>query len=173
MNSFASSASSGDSSTIFSVRCENSARPAPCCPRVRPETICGRVNSSVIALPSAIRSGQNATSISTPSPATIFSTSAVTPGNTVERSTSSCPSRRNGAQPPSAFGIAVWFGFRCSSTGVPITTTTCSADPTTDASVVANRRPPATARSSIGLAPGSSNGSCAAFTASTAASLTS
>ena len=42
--------------------------------------ICGSSNSSVIALPSAIRSGQNAMSSSTPSAATVFSTSAVTPG---------------------------------------------------------------------------------------------
>ena len=37
---------------------------------VRAEMICGSSNSSVIALPSAIRSGQNATSIPSPSPAT-------------------------------------------------------------------------------------------------------
>ena len=77
-----------------SVSRENSltARSIPC--GVRAETICGSSNSSVIALPSAIRSGQNATPIDTPRPAIIFSTSAVTPGKTVERSTSSWPSRR-------------------------------------------------------------------------------
>jgi hypothetical protein len=36
-------------------------------------------------LPSAMRSGQNATSSSTPSPATIFSTRAVTPGTVLRR----------------------------------------------------------------------------------------
>ena len=54
------------------------ARSSP--PELRLDTICGSSNSSVMALPSAMRSGQNATSISTPSPATIFSTRAVTPG---------------------------------------------------------------------------------------------
>ena len=173
MNSFASSASSGDSSTTLSVSSEKSltARSIPCGERA--ETICGSSKSSVIALPSAIRSGQNATSIDTPRPTIIFSTSAVTPGKTVERSTSSWPSRMYCEQPASAFGIAVWLGLRCSSTGVPITTTTFSAVPTMAGSVEAVSRPAATARSRSGAAPGSSNGSLAAFTRATASSLTS
>ena len=94
MNSFASSASSGVITTILLVSLSNSAdaRFAPCA--VRDETTCGSSNSSVMALPSAIRSGQNATSISSPRLAIIFSTSAVTPGNTVLRRISSWPSRR-------------------------------------------------------------------------------
>ncbi len=94
VNSLASSASSGDITTRLPVSLPKSrdARSVPVA--VRAETICGSSNSSVIALPSAIRSGQNATSISSPSPATIFSTSAVTPGNTVLRKMSSWPSRR-------------------------------------------------------------------------------
>ena len=120
----------------------------------RAETICGSSNSSVIALPSAIRSGQNATSIDTPRPTIIFSTRAVTPGKTVDRRISSWPSRRYGAQPPSAFGIAVWSGFRCSSTGVPMTTTTCSAEPTIDGSAEAWSRPSATTRSSTSARAG-------------------
>ena len=173
VNSFASSASSGDSSTMLLV-----SRPKSFAARSIPrgdlaETICGSSNSSVIALPSAIRSGQNATSIATPRPTIIFSTSAVTPGNTVDRRISSWPSRRYAEQPPRAFGIAVWSGFRCSSTGVPMTTTTCSAEPTIDGSAEARRRPSATTRSSTSAAPGSSNGSWPAFTVATAAWLTS
>ena len=91
MNSLASSASSGDITTILLVSLLNSAdaRFAPV--GVREETICGSSNSSVIALPSAIRSGQKATSTCRPSLASIFSTSAVTPGNTVLRRTDTCP----------------------------------------------------------------------------------
>jgi len=84
---------------------------------VRAEMIWGSSNSSVMALPSAIRSGQNATSMLTPRAAIIFSTRAVTPGKTVERRMRSWPSRSQGAQPPRARGIAVWSGLRCSSTG--------------------------------------------------------
>ena len=47
---------------------EQRRRPAPGPAGCGPDTICGSANSSVIALPSAIRSGQNATSISTPEP---------------------------------------------------------------------------------------------------------
>ncbi len=173
MNSLASSASSGDSSTTAGVSRPNSAAARLSACGDRAETICGRVNSSVIALPSAIRSGQNATGTSAPRPAIIFSTRAVTPGKTVERRTMSCPSRRYGAQPPSARGTAPWSGFRCSSTGVPTTTMTCSAVPTTAGSAEARSRPPATTRSSTGPAPGSSNGSRPAFTAATDGSLTS
>ena len=85
VNSLASSASSGDITTSLLVSLPNSADARFVPVGVRDETICGSSNSSVIALPSAIRSGQNATSICSPSPASIFSTSAVTPGNTVLR----------------------------------------------------------------------------------------
>ncbi len=80
MNSFASSASSGLIGTSVGVSRENSllARSRP--RALRLDTIWGSSNSSVMALPSAMRSGQNATSISAPRPATIFSTRAVTPG---------------------------------------------------------------------------------------------
>ena len=80
VNSLASSASSGSSGTIVSVRCRNSASARASAPGVRAATICGSVNSSVIARPSAIRSGQNATSTARPLPASSFSVSAVTPG---------------------------------------------------------------------------------------------
>ena len=66
------------------------------------------------------------------------------------RKISSCPSRRCAEHPDSARGIACWSGLRCSSTGVPITTTTFSAVPTIDGSAEATRRPSATARSSTG-----------------------
>ena len=51
--------------------------------------------------------------------------------------------------------IAVWLGLRCSSTGVPMTTTTCSAVPTIAGSAEASRRPAASARCSTSSAPGS------------------
>jgi hypothetical protein len=94
VNSLASSASSGESGTSLSVSMLNSLLARSWPRAVRLDTICGSSNSSVIALPSAIRSGQNATSIATPRPAIIFSTSAVTPGYTVLRRTRICPSRR-------------------------------------------------------------------------------
>jgi hypothetical protein len=80
VNSFASSASSGVIGTSVGVSVRNRALARPRPRGVRLDTIWGSSNSSVIALPSAIRSGQNATSICAPNPATIFSTRAVTPG---------------------------------------------------------------------------------------------
>ena len=62
MKSLASSASSGWSSTTVSVRRPNSAAARFRAPSVRAATICGSVNSSVMACPSAMRSGQKATS---------------------------------------------------------------------------------------------------------------
>ena len=76
-------------------------------------------------------------------------------------------------QPPSAFGIAAWSGLRCSSTGVPITTTTCSAVLTMAGSVDASSSPAARARRRASSAPASWNGIRPAFTVSTADSLTS
>jgi len=64
-------------------------------------------------------------------------------------------------------------GLRCSSTGVPITTTRVSAVPTTAASVVATSRPEAMAVSSFGCAPGSQKGRVAALIRSTVAASTS
>ena len=66
--------------TSWPVSRRNSALARSAPRAVRAETICGSSNSSVIALPSAMRSGQKATSMSMPSAATVFSTSAVTPG---------------------------------------------------------------------------------------------
>ena len=168
MNSFASSASSGSITTNCSVSSPNSA-PARFCPRsVREDTICGRVKSSSIALCSAIRSGQNATSRSRPRPAMVRSTSAVTPGNTVLRNTSSWPSRKYGSQSDNARGMACGSGLRCSSTGVPITTITFSAVATTAGSVDALISPAARPARSNGSAPGSMNGRMPALTRSTA-----
>ena len=80
MNSLASSASSGSRWTIDPVRWPKSSA-APSRPFAdRDDTIWGSENSSSIALPSAIRSGQKATSTATPRPPTSRSTSAVTPG---------------------------------------------------------------------------------------------
>ena len=77
-----------------SVNVENSSE-ARSVPRgVDDETICGNEKSSTIARPSAMRSGQKATSTCRPLVASIFSTSAVTPGYTVLRRTTSCPSRK-------------------------------------------------------------------------------
>ena len=94
VNSLASSASSGVSATMRIVSRPNNADARSRPSGERADTIWGSSNSSVIALPSAIRSGQNATSTWTPRAATIFSTRAVTPGNTVDRRTSSWPLRR-------------------------------------------------------------------------------
>ena len=71
-----------------------------------PATICGSSHSSTIALPSAMRSGQNATSTSRPSSRDSRSTIAVTPGYTVLRSTRSWPSRSSGTMSAIAFGTA-------------------------------------------------------------------
>ena len=87
----------------------------------RDATICGSSKSSIIALPSAMRSGQNATSTSSPRRATRRSTMAVTPGYTVLRSTRSWPSTRLAAISSIAACTAWRSGFRCSSIGVPIT----------------------------------------------------
>ena len=77
------------------------------------------------------------------------------------------------SSPPSALVIAVWLGFRCSSTGVPMTTTTCSAVATIAGSAEASRRPAPSARCSTSSAPGSANGIRPEFTRLTALSLTS
>ncbi len=85
VKSFASSASSGLIGTSVEVSRLNRALARSIPRSVRLDTICGSSNSSVIAFPSAMRSGQNATSISRPSLEIIFSTRAVTPGYTVLR----------------------------------------------------------------------------------------
>ena len=71
-------------------------------------TICGSSYSSVIAWPSAIRSGQNATSMSMPRLATSFSAIAVVPGVTVLRRIRICPSRNRPEQSASAVADRVW-----------------------------------------------------------------
>ena len=76
-------------------------------------------------------------------------------------------------QRASAFGMADWSGSRCSPTGVPMTTITCSAVLTMAGSADASSLPSATARSSSGVAPGSAKGILAEFTWATDASLTS
>ena len=58
VNSFASSASSGRSGTICSVSARNSFSARSIARSVRAATICGSSNSSVMARPSAMRSGQ-------------------------------------------------------------------------------------------------------------------
>ena len=69
--------------------------------------------------------------------------------------------------------MACGSGLRCSSTGVPITTTMHSAEPTEAGSVVARSRPDAMTSSRTGPAPGSRNGSTPRFTSLTASSLAS
>ena len=59
---------------------------------MRAATIWGRERSSSIAFPSAIRSGQKATSIACPDAFDRRSTKRVTPGKTVERRISTWPS---------------------------------------------------------------------------------
>src|SRR5215831_4003236 len=171
VNSFASSASSGVIGTSVGVSLRNS-RLARSRPRaLRLDTIWGSSNSSLIARPSAMRSGQNATSMSTPRLATIFSTRAVTPGYTVLRRIRIWPAAKCAAQPCMAFGMADWSGSRFSPTGVPMTTITCSPVPTIAGSVEATRLPAAIARSIAGAAPGSAKGILAEFTHATADSL--
>ena len=122
MNSLASSASSGSSSTMLSVSVPNSARGPRRAPRRRaPETICGSANSSVIALPSAIRSGQNATSTSSPR---VGEQLLDAPRSRRGRRCCAAPAagrRGSAAQRCRApAGTACGSGLRCSSTGVPI-----------------------------------------------------
>ena len=74
---------------------------------MRLDTICGTPPNSVIARPSATRSGQNATSTSRPRSATIFSSWAVLPGQTLLRTMRIWPSRRYPAQSSSARTIAL------------------------------------------------------------------
>ena len=138
---------------------------------VRAATICGRSNSSVMARPSAMRSGQNATSRFNPLPASIRSVSAVTPGCTVLRRIISWPWRRYSTQRSIAFGTAPRSGLRCSSTGVPTITTIVSALRTLAGSVVARRRPSRTAAVIGSWAPSSANGSSPRLTVSTAVAL--
>jgi hypothetical protein len=95
------------------------------------------------------------------------------PGNTVLRRMSNCPSLRNSEQPPSALVMAICLGFRCSSTGVPMTTITCSAVATIAGSAEATRRPAPSTRLSASSAPGSAKGIWPELTVATAASLTS
>ena len=137
---------------------------------VREPMICGSSKSSVIACPSAIRSGQNVTSTSSPRAASSRSTAAVTPGNTVLRRTISWPSRKWSPQASRARVTAPGSGLRCSSTGVPITITTASLPAITAGSVVATSDPSAIRFSSTGAAPFSWNGISARETRSTAAS---
>ena len=116
-------------------------RPAPVRDRVARPTICGRLNSSVIAAPSAIRSGQKARSTPSAGDATSRSTRRVTPGNTVLRSTSSWPGLNRSASRPTIRGTASGSGLRYWSTGVPTTTTTCSARDTERGSLSQTSRP--------------------------------
>jgi hypothetical protein len=92
VNSLASSASSGSSGTMLWVSSPNRRAARSRTASLRADTIWGSEYSSAIAWPSAIRSGQKATSTATSRSATIRSTSAVTPGYTVLRNTRSCPS---------------------------------------------------------------------------------
>jgi len=126
-----------------------------------------------MALPSAMRSGQNATSMSRPRSPTSRSTSAVTPGYTVLRSTSSWPSCSDEAMSAIAAGTALRSGLRCSSIGVPMTTITCSTSPITSDDVLARRRPDAINVGSSSAAPGSSKGITPSLTSATERSATS
>ncbi len=123
------------------------------------------------ALPSAIRSGQKATSVFIPCAASRSSTSRVTPGYTVERSTKSWSSRRCGTSAATASGTACVSGFRCSSTGVPTTTITASALATSAGSVEARKSPASIICDKIAGASGSSKGIVLPLTKSTATGL--
>ena len=98
MNSLASSASSGSSSTISSVRWPNSLGAPDRGWSERADTICGRLEEldHRLALGDALRAERDV-DVETQA-LHALSISAVTPGYTVLRSTSSWPSRRCGAQ---------------------------------------------------------------------------
>jgi hypothetical protein len=74
-------------------------------------------------------------------------------------------------QRSSARGTAPRSGLRCSSTGVPTTTTITSAAATLAGSVVATRVPAPTAVASGSAAPASANGRRPELTTSTAVAL--
>ena len=107
--------------------------------------------------PSAIRSGQKATSMSMPSLATSFSAIAVVPGVTVLRRIRICPSRNWPEQSASAARIESGRRPACSSRPL-MTTMTCSAAPD-DSRVCRGHQPsggdrPAQRKLSGGLAEG-------------------
>ena len=80
VNNFANSASSGVVTTNCFVKKENTSEARSTALSEHPETICGRLYSSVKALPSAILSGQKAMSTLWPSFDNRRSTNFVTPG---------------------------------------------------------------------------------------------
>ena len=70
-----------------------------------------------------------------------------------------------------AAGTALRLGLRCSSIGVPITTTTCSTSPITSGELEARRWPDSTTAERTSGAPGSSKGIVPALTIATDRSL--
>ena len=121
-----------------------------------------------MAFPSAILSGQKLTSTRLPLFEMTRSTSFVTPGYTVLRRTRCCPSTKTSRRSLTTFGTASGSGFKCSSTGVPITKITCSADEMTFLSLDAENFLLARTCFKSSLAPGSSNGILPEFTFVTA-----
>ncbi len=141
---FVNSASRGESGMIKCAIFSKSRVAMATARSLQPETICGNSVSSCMAFPSATRSGQKATTTSLPVAATISPSFVVIPGKTVLRRTMHWPSRRCGMIPVKN-RLMVWkVGFKCSSTGVPITTTTNSADAMMLASMEACRVLPIT-----------------------------
>ena len=170
VKSFASSASSGSTLIVLiptepknaSALCEMSADRAP--------TSWGSAVISSSADPSAIRSGQNETKTPGCFEANQSSTFRVTPGKTVDRRITSCPWWKNSERSLKRSSTAFGSGFRCSSTGVPTTTTTTSASLTEDLSVEATKCPDSITRTSKSGAPASMNGIRPSLSARTAAS---
>ena len=80
VKSFASSASIGGRTMISFVSRLNNVRARDTPSSVKLETICGRLCSSVIANPSAMRSGQNASSTCLPSLRSQVRSFSVIPG---------------------------------------------------------------------------------------------
>ena len=95
LKSLVSSAARGSISITSGVSERNSAAARSRARALVPDTICGSVEISSSATPSATRSGQKATSTSMPSRASAAAMRSVVPGYTVLRSTKSCPLRRN------------------------------------------------------------------------------
>ena len=125
---------------------------------VKLETICGSERSSFIAKPSAMRSGQKASSTSLPSARSHLRNFSVIPGYTVLRKTTSCPSFRYGRYESNVCRMGSNSGFRCRSTGVPTTKTTVSVSEISDGRRERVNLPVSRTRRSALSAPSSEKG---------------
>ena len=123
-----------------------------------------------MARPSAIRSGQNATSMDFAQPLDEALDHAGDPGEHRAAQDDDLAVDQLLGHASMALTTAWGSGLRCSSTGVPMTTTTCSLAAIADGSAVAVSLPLARMRASTSGAPGSRCGILPERTRSTALS---